>query len=154
MASQVKSKRGVRNKGANGEREVKDKFIAAMRWIEAAYIPQGEFPSEAVKRNSTQSDRGGHDLLGVPGLSIEVKRQEAVSLGSWWEQCQMQAKRLGGCPTLIWRQNNRPWRVRTWGAYAGQWLIVECDFEDWLKAWQSDYRRHIEENLRWMKKSG
>lgn len=154
MASQVKSKRGVRNKGANGERAVKDRFIQAMRWIELGYMPRGEPPSEAVKRNSTQSDRGGHDLIGVPGLSIEVKRQEALSLGSWWDQCRRQAKASGGLPVLVWRQNNQPWRVRTWAGLFGRWTVVDCSFEDFVQAWQDDYRRYIEENLKWTKKSG
>jgi hypothetical protein len=29
-----------------------------------------------------QSDRGGYDLAGVPGLAVEVKRQEAHNVGS------------------------------------------------------------------------
>lgn len=152
--SKVQGKRGVRNKGANGEREVKDRFIQAMVWVELAFNVVGEPPSVQVKRNSTQSDRGGHDLLGIPGLSIEVKRQEAVSLGAWWGQCTDQARKLGGQPVLIWRQNNQPWRVRTWAGLFGRWTIVDCLFEDFIQAWQGEYARYIAENLNWSKKSG
>jgi Holliday junction resolvase len=151
MASNVKSHRGIRNKGAVGEREIKDRFIAAMAWIEAQFVIEGEPQSEKVKRNSTQSDRGGHDLIGIPGLCIEVKRQEALSVGSWWEQAVTQATRFGGLPVLIYRQNKRAWRVRTWGALhldgASAWAVVECELEEFMRFYGSVY-------FEWLLKKG
>lgn len=143
MASNVKSHRGIRNKGAVGEREIKDRFIAAMAWIESQYAIDGEPQSEKVKRNSTQSDRGGHDLIGIPGLCIEVKRQEALSLGAWWKQCTEQAARFGGQPVLIYRQNGRTWRVVTLGSLTDGttsiWAKVECDLEDFMAYYKAVY---------------
>lgn len=143
MPSNVKSHRGIRNKGATGEREIKDRFITAMAWIEAQFIIDGEPQSEKVKRNSTQSDRGGHDLIGIPGLCIEVKRQEALSLGAWWKQCTEQAARFGGQPVLIYRQNGRTWRVVTLGSLTDGttsiWAKVECDLEDFMTYYKAVY---------------
>ncbi len=40
-----------------------------------------------IRRNwQAQSAEGGHDLVGIPGWAIEVKRAERVRLSEWWEQ--------------------------------------------------------------------
>ena len=41
----------------------------------------------------------------------EVKRQENLSIGSWWKQCVESAARSGGVPILIFKQNRKKWRV-------------------------------------------
>jgi hypothetical protein len=113
-----------------------------------------DFPAEQVasaeqiiQRNQNQSAVGGCDLSNVFGLSIEVKRQEQLALGSWWAQCLAAAERNNELPVLIWRQNHKPWRIRTYGflhtpAQDGGWTsvraIVEIDdksFKQWFKEW-------------------
>ena len=73
----------IRQKGQNGEREVADMLngiiYLAMREL--------EFPEEeclkglkTVQRNQMQTAIGGNDLTNCFGMSIEVKRQEALSV--------------------------------------------------------------------------
>lgn len=110
-----------RNKGKRGEREIADLLqptvdcVATELGLDASKL--------LIQRNTVQSDRGGSDLTGLPGLSIEVKLCETLALESWWTQCQEQArgsKRIGagGVPVLFYRSNRKAWRVRMEG-YAG-----------------------------------
>lgn len=63
-----------------------------------------------VQRNQNQSAVGGKDLIGTFGLAIEVKRQEALSINTWWNQCVASAKALDEIPVLLFRQNKGKWR--------------------------------------------
>ena len=54
---------------------------------------------------------GGHDLTGIPGWAVEVKRHETLSLGTWWTQAEIQAKRADARPALLYRQSRQPWRA-------------------------------------------
>ena len=98
-----------RSKGQRGEREVRDILQFVMdgvgREMDLPFIPE-------VKRNLMQSMEGGHDLVGVPGLAVEVKFCENLQLDKWWEQCTRQAERDGGMPVLIYRKKNVKWKVR------------------------------------------
>lgn len=143
MASNVKSHRGIRNKGAVGEREIVDAFTTAMQWQEALMLGVGTPPSGLVKRNSTQSDGGGFDLVGIPGLAVEIKRQETLSLGAWWDQTVEQASRYGGQPVLIYRQNKRRWRAVTWVGCYSKWVIADMLFDDFLNAWKTQYSGYL-----------
>lgn len=53
----------------------------------------------------------GADIEYIPGLAIEVKRQETLNLNSWWKQAERQADVLGDIPVVAYRQNRRPWFV-------------------------------------------
>lgn len=64
-----------------------------------------------VTRNLDQVWQGGADTLDIPNWAIEVKRQEALSIASWWAQAQRQAERTGRKPALFYRQSRKPWRV-------------------------------------------
>jgi hypothetical protein len=44
-----------------------------------------------VARNLMQFREGGHDLLGLDGWSIEVKRAAQPQLTEWWIQALAQA---------------------------------------------------------------
>ncbi|MCU7836140.1 MAG: hypothetical protein KZQ83_12940 [gamma proteobacterium symbiont of Taylorina sp.] len=86
-----------RNKGAAGEREV-------------AKILNEELGIELV-RNLEQTRNGGHDLIGLDGWAIEIKRQEQLSINTWWKQTVDQAERIGEKPALFYRQSRKPWMV-------------------------------------------
>jgi Holliday junction resolvase len=86
-----------RTKGAAGEREL--------------FALLSEQLGVIVTRNLTQTRGGGADALDVPGWAIECKRQETVSIASWWTQTQMQADQTGRRPVLFYRQSRKPWRA-------------------------------------------
>lgn len=100
----------VRQKGAEGEREVAKALEAIIR---KAYNDLGyPLPDTAiVQRNQNQSAVGGSDLTNTYGLAIEVKRQEALSVNTWWKQCVASAERNGELPVLVYRQNRKAWHV-------------------------------------------
>lgn len=140
----------IRQKGAEGERQV----IQMLTPIITSVMREMDFPLEQigaalkmVQRNQNQSAVGGNDLTNTFGLSIEVKRQEALSVGTWWAQCEAAAKRNNELPVLIYRQNRKPWRIRTYGflhtpASDGGWTSIralvefdEATFKTWFRAW-------------------
>lgn len=137
------------NKGKRGEREIKDQFIEVMQEVEAALCVSGLY-SDEVKRNTLQSDRGGADLVGIPLLSIEIKRQETITINPWWTQTVAQANKNKAMPVLIYRQSRKPWRVVTYsvlcqpGYEARTWVRSEMDltnFIDWYKDLYRDFLR-------------
>lgn len=65
----------------------------------------------AVTRNLDQVWQGGADTLDIPGWAVEVKRQEALSIASWWSQAVRQAERTSRKPALFYRQSRKPWRA-------------------------------------------
>lgn len=132
------------NKGKRGEREIKDAFVLCMQQAEQATGVWGV--SEKVKRNTTQSDRGGDDIVGIPLLSIEVKRQEALSINTWWQQCCKSAQADHLMPVLIYRQNRKSWRVVTYNllchpeySKANYWVRCEMAFDDFLAWYRAVY---------------
>ncbi len=142
----------IRQKGAEGEREVAKMLNAIIVQVATAmgYPPeQVEAAAKSVQRNQNQSAVGGCDLSNVFGISIEVKRQEQLSINTWWAQCVAAAERNNELPLLIWRQNKKPWRIRTYawlplpGAEPGSWsrqkmILAEFDketFEAWFAEW-------------------
>ena len=86
-----------RNKGATAEREL--------------FALLTEQLGVTVTRNLTQTRGGGADALDVEGWAIEVKRQETLSISSWWAQTRRQADDLSRKPILFYRQNRKPWRA-------------------------------------------
>lgn len=87
--------------------------------MEASYCAiHGELPPDwtpQVQRNQNQSAVGGDDLIGTYDFSIEIKRQEALSLDKWWKQACVSASRQGKIPVVIYKQNRKPWRVMIGG---------------------------------------
>ena len=74
-----------------------------------------------LKRHGYYQHQSGPDqlqwwdrLIGCYGLAVEVKRQETLSLNTWWKQCELSANRDNSVPVLIYRQNKQKWRVRTY----------------------------------------
>ena len=56
---------------------------------------------------------------GVPGLHLEVKRQEKLALKDWMAQSESQ-KRAGEYPTVVHRKNREEW-------------LITMKFEDFLE---------------------
>jgi len=142
----------IRQKGAEGEREVAKLLTPIITEVMTAMaFPAAEIEAaqKMVQRNQNQSAVGGADLNNVFGMAVEVKRQEQLSVNTWWAQCVKSAERNKELPLLIWRQNRKPWRVRTYawlplpggnpGEYNRQQMIVadfDIDtFKEWFRAW-------------------
>lgn len=133
----------IRAKGANGEREIAND----LNYIVQSVLKSQEWPAatvdacgQAVQRNQNQSAVGGCDLSNTFGLAIEVKRQEALSINTWWAQCTAAANRNSEVPVLLYRQNHKPWRCITLtslplpGARQATGIRSEMSYED-FKAW-------------------
>ena len=85
-----------------------------------------------ARRGGTYGHSVGHDVHGVPGVAVEVKRTEKASVPAWWRQAVEQASDAGLVPVLFWRRNRKPWRIFVPG---GSGEPVEMDFPaygDWL----------------------
>jgi len=104
----------AKNKGAEGEREIAKLLNNVVRKCleqDPKYANELDNPELYVQRNTIQCAIGGKDLTNTYGLAIEVKRQEALSVGAWWKQAVTSANRLSEQPVLIYRQNRKGWRV-------------------------------------------
>jgi len=65
------------------------------------------------------------DVLGLPGIHIEVKRVEKLNVVEAMEQAIRDSDRmLDGMPALFHRRNRKPW-------------LVTMRLEDWLKLYSS-----------------
>ena len=100
-------------KGASGEREVcklLNGVIAEVRnTLGFDAFAEIDLP---FQRNQNQSAVGGDDITNPFSLSIEVKRQEQLSINTWWNQCKISSARTeNSIPILIFRQNGKKWRV-------------------------------------------
>ena len=142
----------IRQKGANGEREI----IKHLEPIIRRVMQEGGFALPdvgIVQRNQNQSAVGGSDLSNTFGLAIEVKRQEQLSINTWWNQCDAAAKRNGEVPVLLYRQNHKAWRCVMMGALGlpqsqGQGELtmrvrVEISFDEFLQWFEQWVRRKL-----------
>lgn len=142
----------IRQKGANGEREI----IKALEPIVRRVMTEGGFKLpdvDILQRNQNQSAVGGSDLTNTFGLAIEVKRQEQLSINTWWKQCEDAAKRNGEEPVLIYRQNHKAWKVVLYGSLElpnaiGQGATymthrVEISWESFLQWFEHWVRRKL-----------
>ncbi len=103
----------IRQKGANGEREV----ATAMNRIVEAVLKDFGIPipvKPVIQRNQNQTAVGGYDLTGPFNLGIEIKRQEQLAVNTWWQQCLVACKINGDIPLLIYRKNQQKWAVITY----------------------------------------
>ena len=106
----------VRTKGQTGEREVAKilNAIVAIVRVETG-LPTLAVDDEHFQRNQNQSAVGGSDLSCPYPLEIEIKRQEALSINTWWKQTVASAARTKGIPILMFRQNHKKWRIMMYG---------------------------------------
>jgi hypothetical protein len=102
MAATKTSKKPInsRAKGARAERELKNML-------------KESFPEyvDDFRRNQDQSERGGHDILGLPGFAIECKSVAEFSLPRFWTQTVDQAGRVQLLPALFRKVPLRGWEV-------------------------------------------
>lgn len=102
----------IRQKGQEGEREIQRVLEPIVRKVlerNGITLPE----KAIIQRNQNQSAVGGSDLSNTFGLAIEVKRQEALSINTWWAQCATAAKDNDEWPVLLYRQNGKKWRCVT-----------------------------------------
>ena len=147
----------VRTKGQEGEREVAkilNAIVADVRRAEG--LEQYTTVDELFQRNQNQSAVGGSDLSCPMPLEIEIKRQEQLSVNTWWKQCIASAERTGGIPILIFRQNRKAWRIMMFGEIpllpdsdtrylAMPKCRVEIDldsFKAWFKMYYKEWLNH------------
>lgn len=105
--------RKEQRKGADGERELVD----------------------VLRRNGYQVERGGSqtfgtipDVVGLPGIHIECKRQERLDLLAAVEQAETDAARFkDGRPAVFHRRNRSPW-------------LVTMPLNEWLALYQQAER--------------
>ena len=89
--------RSSQRKGRGGELELRD------RLKEYGYD---------VRCGAPQSFGDVPDLVGLPGIHIEVKRCEQIRLTEWMQQATRDAERFGdGAPAVFHRRNRQPWMV-------------------------------------------
>lgn len=82
-------------------------------------------PGQAVSYGATP------DLTGLPGVHIEVKRQEKQNIYEWMDQARRDADKFrDGLPAVFWRKNRCPW-------------LVVMDLRDWINLYN---RAEIAEN--------
>ena len=109
-------------KGKSGEREA-CRLMQAILDKALEDSGTGKAGSRHVQRNTLQSDGGGCDLVGVPGMAIEVKRHAVLRVESWWKQAVSQAERIGGSiPVLLYRQDRGKWQARVYAK-----LPINCE---------------------------
>lgn len=95
-----------RNKGSDGERE-------AAAWLQKnlnlEHTPQRNLEQVRFKGNGRV--QLGMDLIGIEPFCIEIKRQEILTLRSWWIQCVVASKNIpGAVPVVMYRQNRKKWK--------------------------------------------
>lgn len=91
------SGKASQRKGADGEREL----AAVLR----------EYGYE-IKRGGSMSFGEVPDLVGLPGVHVEVKRCEQVRLSEWMNQAEADSKRFSdGMPVVFHRRSREGWRV-------------------------------------------
>lgn len=142
----------IRDKGANGERELATILNGIITdALTAAGMPLPSKP--IVQRNQNQTAVGGKDLVGTYDIAIEVKRQEQLSINTWWKQCVASAETRGERPVLIYRQNRMKWSVVMYGGLllpgvhgggaAMMTARVEISFND-FKIW---FRHYVDRKI-------
>lgn len=95
-----------RNKGQRGEREA---AALLQPIVNEVYVEAG-FAPPLFKRNLMQTREGGYDIVGLDWLALEIKRQETLSISTWWKQTLKQAGEEQ-TPVLMYRKNHAKWRV-------------------------------------------
>lgn len=98
------------SKGKRGEQEA---VKVLQPTVDKVYEARGLEPVR-LYRNKNQSDQGGFDVDGIDWMALEIKRQENLNLNNWWKQAVRQAS-VDQVPVLMYRQNNKKWRVQMYG---------------------------------------
>ncbi len=142
----------IRTKGQEGEREIQRILNGVVDEVRKEFgLPAHAKIDKPFQRNQNQSAVGGADLSNPFNIEIEVKRQEALSVNTWWKQCILSAARTNGIPILIYRQNRKPWNVimngfvQIMGGHHQPMrvAITIAAFKDWFRSY---YKHHLSNN--------
>jgi len=146
-------------KGQNGEREIAKILNKIVGTVRTTYgLSQLAKDDELFQRNQNQTAVGGSDLANPLYLEIEVKRQEQLSINTWWKQCVASAARTGGIAILVYRQNRKKWAVCMYAdipvfqgktktpSYLGlQRVQIDMDtFKTWFSLYYSEWLKFNE----------
>lgn len=99
-----------KKKGAAGEREF------------ANYCKTKGFDTRRTAQYNGKELDSKADVIGIPGIHIEVKRVEKLNIDAAVEQAVRDSKGHGEIPMVAHRKNNK------------QWLIT-MTADDWFKLW-------------------
>ena len=119
--------KNIRAKGQNGERELAS-------WLNSI------LNRDDLVRNLEQTRSGGGDILGIEGLTVEVKRQETILENTWWKQVCLAADARGDIPVLAYRKNREQWTF-VLPAYLlkvgmpGKIKMGETELAHWVRTW-------------------
>lgn len=95
-----------------------------------------------MKRNLEQSRKGGHDIAGLDGWALEVKRYKSFTeteLARIWErQVIDQAWKINARPALAYKGDYKPWRFRVPIALLRDHDSPWGEGVDWLPMWTAD----------------
>ena len=80
--------------------------------LEIATIMRG-YGFDARRGQQYNGANGDADVIGVPGIHIEVKRREQVSLDDWLDQATSDA-RDGETPVVMHRKSKKRWKAVLW----------------------------------------
>ena len=89
--------------------------------LEAARLLR-EYGFEARRGQQFSGANGDPDVIGLPGIHLEVKRVEKLNLEAAMQQSITDA-RINEIPIVMHRKNR------------GQWLVT-MTFDDWMKLYQ------------------
>ena len=152
-----------RAKGQRGEREAATVLqgIVDQEWMRVHGIRskdpvvegQREKPSQrpVLTRNLVQTRNGGHDLVGLDWLALEIKFCETLQLDAWWNQTKRQASEHETVvnqkvmPVLMYRQSRKPWRIQMLGKLPGLSASVRVDIslEAFSAYFRAECRKHF-----------
>lgn len=121
-----------RAKGATAERDL----------IKDLQEHLGDEIAGGMKRNLEQSRNGGHDIAGLDGWALEVKRYKSFTeteLARIWErQVIVQAWAISARPALAYKADYRPWRFRVPIVLLRDHDSPWNESNDWLPMWTAD----------------
>ena len=66
---------------------------------------------------------GDADVVGLPGIHIEVKRREKLNLYDAMDQSKRDACKTNTLPAVFWRKNNCEW-------------LITMPLKDWMELYQ------------------
>lgn len=95
-----------REKGKRGEREVRD-------------VLRAHGFKDARRGQQYCGANGDADVVGLPGVHIEVKRVEKTMVWDWLSQAKADAAKRNERPIVVHRKNNT------------EWVVIQ-PLEDWL----------------------
>ena len=118
-----------REKGKRAEREV----VKLLQPVVTKVYQEAGKEVPLLERNLMQSHKGGHDIVGLEWMALEVKHHETLQIPQWWEQTKKQAGKTR-VPVLIYKQNRIKWRVLLFGYLPAGQERVRCPCDVSLEA--------------------